>query len=263
MAFVRFDIFEFYRTYCDIISRSDHVSSRGMLNMLTKSMESRGRSWDNILDDLSKLMSGLNLSGGYHQFNCFYDFVFLACRENGQKNITVSRAISAWKLVLNGRFRLLRHWCNFIEEHQKHNISEDTWQQLLAFSRCVNENLEGYDAMGAWPVVIDDFVEYMYRINQLNICSTRDCSCSCGDMETPGIANTFSGLNLLPGSKRKLVSKKCGCRDSDSDSLITDINRRNSVGCLHSSPSACAVEDCLSKSPHGHQFDKKRRTSYT
>ncbi|XP_020257298.1 uncharacterized protein LOC109833867 isoform X7 [Asparagus officinalis] len=240
MAFVRFDIFEFYRTYCDIISRSDHVSSRGMLNMLTKSMESRGRSWDNILDDLSKLMSGLNLS-----------------------NITVSRAISAWKLVLNGRFRLLRHWCNFIEEHQKHNISEDTWQQLLAFSRCVNENLEGYDAMGAWPVVIDDFVEYMYRINQLNICSTRDCSCSCGDMETPGIANTFSGLNLLPGSKRKLVSKKCGCRDSDSDSLITDINRRNSVGCLHSSPSACAVEDCLSKSPHGHQFDKKRRTSYT
>ncbi|XP_020257299.1 DCN1-like protein 1 isoform X8 [Asparagus officinalis] len=240
MAFVRFDIFEFYRTYCDIISRSDHVSSRGMLNMLTKSMESRGRSWDNILDDLSKLMSGLNLS-----------------------NI-ISRAISAWKLVLNGRFRLLRHWCNFIEEHQKHNISEDTWQQLLAFSRCVNENLEGYDAMGAWPVVIDDFVEYMYsRINQLNICSTRDCSCSCGDMETPGIANTFSGLNLLPGSKRKLVSKKCGCRDSDSDSLITDINRRNSVGCLHSSPSACAVEDCLSKSPHGHQFDKKRRTSYT
>ena len=34
------------------------------------------------------------------------------------------------------------------QESQRHNISDDTWQQVLAFSRCVHENLEGYDPEG-------------------------------------------------------------------------------------------------------------------
>lgn len=34
------------------------------------------------------------------------------------------------------------------QKYQRHNISEDTWQQLLSFSRCVNEDLEGYDPRG-------------------------------------------------------------------------------------------------------------------
>ncbi|XLT56076.1 hypothetical protein HN873_048680, partial [Arachis hypogaea] len=38
----------------------------------------------------------------YQEFIQFYDFVFFMCRENGQKNISVSRAVTAWKLVLAG-----------------------------------------------------------------------------------------------------------------------------------------------------------------
>jgi hypothetical protein len=34
------------------------------------------------------------------------------------------------------------------QKYQRHNISEDTWQQILDFSRCVNEDLEGYDPRG-------------------------------------------------------------------------------------------------------------------
>lgn len=36
----------------------------------------------------------------------------------------------------------------FSQKNQRHNISEDTWRQVLAFSRCVHENLEGYDPEG-------------------------------------------------------------------------------------------------------------------
>ncbi|KAJ0680112.1 putative defective-in-cullin neddylation protein [Helianthus annuus] len=32
--------------------------------------------------------------------------------------------------------------------NQCHNICEDIWSQVLAFSRCVHENLEGYDPEG-------------------------------------------------------------------------------------------------------------------
>lgn len=44
---------------------------------------------------------------------------------------------------------------NAIQRNQRHNISEDTWQQVLAFSRCVHENLEGYDPEGiiAWDLL--------------------------------------------------------------------------------------------------------------
>lgn len=39
--------------------------------------------------------------------------------------------------------------CYHTQEHQRHNISVDTWQQVLAFSRCVNEDLDGYDPKGS------------------------------------------------------------------------------------------------------------------
>lgn len=35
-----------------------------------------------------------------------------------------------------------------LQKNQRYNISEDTWRQVLAFSRCVHENLEGYDPEG-------------------------------------------------------------------------------------------------------------------
>ncbi|XP_043724429.1 defective in cullin neddylation protein AAR3-like isoform X3 [Telopea speciosissima] len=142
-----FDIFEIYRRYCDITSGNKHAGSREALAQLLKLVESRvqksGRSI--IFDDLSRLMLQLNFMVDSCEFTRFYDFVFFVCRENVQKNITVTRAIIAWRLVLAGRFRLLNQWCEFVEKNQRHNISEDTWQQVLAFSRCVHEDLEGYD----------------------------------------------------------------------------------------------------------------------
>ncbi|KAK9116714.1 hypothetical protein Sjap_015661 [Stephania japonica] len=130
------------------------------------------------------------------RFICFYDFVFFLCRTNGQKNITIEMALAAWRLVLKGRFRLLNEWCNFVEKHQRYNISEDTWQQVLAFSRCVHEDLEGYDPKGAWPVIIDDFVEYMHRI--------RTSSCNCCEAEQTCMATDgFPGRKGFTGLKRK------------------------------------------------------------
>ncbi|KAG1334458.1 Defective in cullin neddylation protein [Cocos nucifera] len=285
----RLDIFEIYARYCDIVSRNDHATSKELLAVLSKSLEYCRQRREAIFNDIYKLMSCLDLSVDSRNFNCFYGFVFFFCRESGQKNITVHRAITAWRLVLNGRFRLLNQWCNFVQEHQRHNISEDTWQQVLAFSRCVNEDLEGYDPKGAWPVLIDDFVEHMYRcrISQSKNCSTEDYIFGFADMEEqPSISNTFSGLNLLPGSKRKppldtdehdeeeskllnptnsyhlmkpkRLKQNFVARSSDLPVSMVDgtadyhaeMNKYCSLGCLQTS--ACAVEDSLSKGFEGY-----------
>lgn len=213
----RFDIFEVFRRYCDIRkrnSRSDGEngyrendksensnSSREELRFLSQLVDESLCSRDSIFPEFPKVMSQLNLMGNFSEFSSFYEFVFFILREKGQKNLAVGRAITAWKILLAGRFRLLNQWCNFVEKYQRHNISEDTWCQVLAFSRCVHEDLEGYDPGGAWPVLIDDFVEHMYRITG----SSHDQVCSRGDTEDQALngEDYLPGLKSLPGSKRK------------------------------------------------------------
>ncbi|KAG8659535.1 defective in cullin neddylation protein AAR3 [Manihot esculenta] len=291
----RFDIFQIYQRYCGIRSGEQYEgerneqddaaqrgkSSRDALAQLLKFVELRVHTRSLIFDELERLMSNLEFMVDFSEFSRFYDFVFFMLRENGQKNITVSKAVTAWRLVLAGRFRLLNQWCDFVEENQRHNISEDTWQQVLAFSRCVHENLEGYDPEGAWPVLIDDFVEHMYRVSGSN----KDTSffCNCGDSESQSCVfeDPLPGLKVIPGLKRKLPSLQNEEMDSSGSLFpdytnlnLTPYSKRNRLisqrplnwednppgnsasDCMeitkHNSPmgstkSVCAVEGCLSR----------------
>ncbi|KAF0906879.1 hypothetical protein E2562_013271 [Oryza meyeriana var. granulata] len=125
--------FQAYQKYYDIVSTFSNTNTREALAELSQVIDGMGGLRDAIFNDIPKLMSALDLDDA-HRFSIFYDFVFFISRENGQKNISVQRAVGAWRMVLNGRFRLLDRWCNFVEKYQRYNISEDVWQQLLAFS---------------------------------------------------------------------------------------------------------------------------------
>ncbi|KAJ4707435.1 Defective in cullin neddylation protein [Melia azedarach] len=313
----RLTIFDIYGRYCEIKSKNADVCAEGyrqddesqkakfsreQLAELFNLVESTVHTRISVFDELFKLMSQLDLMTDFSEFSRFYDFVFFMCRENGQKNITVSRAVTAWRLVLAGRFRLLNQWCDFVEKNQQHNVSEDTWQQVLAFSRCVHENLEGYDPEGAWPVLIDDFVEHMYRVSGSN--ENPNFFCSCGDSESQscGYEEPLPGLKIFPGLKRKssdiekdemessdihfpnfadqnhiLISKRSrpianrqlnredNPPGSSGDDCMEIVRHNCSLG---SSKSHCAVERCLSKGFAGLftrpyvQLDRGRRLSY-
>ncbi|KAJ9562684.1 hypothetical protein OSB04_007844 [Centaurea solstitialis] len=100
------------------------------------------------------------------KFKEIYNFAFGWAKEKGQKSLALDTAIGMWQLLFEEKqWPLVDHWCQFLQARHNKAISRDTWSQLLEFARSVDPTLSNYDAEGAWPYLIDEFVEYLTENN--------------------------------------------------------------------------------------------------
>jgi len=71
-------------------------------------------------------------------------------------------AKALWGLILEGRFEHLALWLEFLET-KTHSIPKDTYVLLLEFVYSINSDFTNYDENSAWPVMIDEFVEFAHE----------------------------------------------------------------------------------------------------
>ncbi|KAF6254897.1 Cullin binding-domain-containing protein [Scenedesmus sp. NREL 46B-D3] len=203
-ASVEFDMLQqAYVEFASALGDPCGQSNKARLFQLSDQLQAQGVYGDNALHLLQRYGSQINWQGMSQEvFSSFYRFVYFICREPSKRNVQVSTAVAAWQLVLCGRFRLLERWCSYVSTHHKANVVlEDTWRQVLDFSRTVHEDLSNYDAASAWPVLLDDFVEHIkgsrrHRTPHLSL-EPLDI------LSSPWAARTITAVSPRSGSKRR------------------------------------------------------------
>lgn len=101
------------------------------------------------------------------KFRQIWQFAYLFSREKGQKIVQLDVALAMWDLLLPiTNWRHAEAWKDFLRTHHKRAVSRDTWNQLLDFIVSTAPNFSNYDDSGAWPYLLDEFVELMRKQQQ-------------------------------------------------------------------------------------------------
>jgi len=96
------------------------------------------------------------------EFKDFYRWLFDFVKdESERKTIDASTAVDMWNLVMLKHFPLLPKWIKFLESQGQKTVSQDLWTMTYEFARDVKSDLSNYDPDGAWPGLVDEFVDYV------------------------------------------------------------------------------------------------------
>jgi len=120
-------------------------------------------SHSDICDRLKAIFAGT--TGNATALRTLHSFTHKFCREDERvRNIDVGSALIMLKLLHERSFsEHVKSISAFIEQNAavtKRGISHDEWMMILQFCREVEPDCSNYQDDGAWPVLLDDYVEW-------------------------------------------------------------------------------------------------------
>lgn len=116
-------------------------------------------------DSISKIQQKLeylrNQLNDPHTFKGIYRYAYDFARDKDQRSMDMETARVMLQLLLGKHWPLFTQFAQFLDQSKYKVINKDQWCNILEFSRTINHDLANYDLDGAWPVMLDEFVEWL------------------------------------------------------------------------------------------------------
>jgi len=103
-------------------------------------------------------------------FKNIYRYAYDFARDRDQRSLDMDTGKAMLQLLLGKHWPLYGSFHAFLEQSKYKVINKDQWCNILEFSRSIQPDLSNYDEDGAWPVLLDEFVEWLKsRPNELGV----------------------------------------------------------------------------------------------
>ncbi|CAD5234668.1 unnamed protein product [Bursaphelenchus xylophilus] len=110
-------------------------------------MRNQVSNWRNEIKDTQK-------------FKQLYQFAFNYAKSAATRFLEIDTAVAYWNLIFEDRDSRVPIWIEFLKNNKTRGVSRDTWNLFFDFLVQTMDTYDNYDAEGAWPVMIDEFVDY-------------------------------------------------------------------------------------------------------
>eukprot|EP00794_Sanderia_malayensis_P007434 gene7434-8256_t len=93
-------------------------------------------------------------------FKKIYRYAFDFSREKNQRSLDIDTGKGMLEILLRDIWPQLYMFFEYLNQTKYQVINRDQWNSILEFIRTVDPAFNNYDVEGAWPVMLDEFVEY-------------------------------------------------------------------------------------------------------
>lgn len=73
----------------------------------------------------------------------------------------IETAKAMLQLLLSKAWPLYSDFAEFMQQTKARVINKDQWNNIFEFSKTIHTDLSNYSIDGAWPVLLDDFVDFL------------------------------------------------------------------------------------------------------
>ncbi|XP_037940268.1 DCN1-like protein 4 [Teleopsis dalmanni] len=116
---------------------------------------------DSAIKMQSKIEHLKNYLNDPNIFKSIYRYAYDFAKDTDQRSMDLVTAKAMMQLLLGKHWSLFAQFAQFLDQSKYKVINKDQWCNILEFSRTINVDLSNYDIDGAWPVMLDEFVEWL------------------------------------------------------------------------------------------------------
>ncbi|XP_071950156.1 DCN1-like protein 4 [Antedon mediterranea] len=117
------------------------------------------------VDSINKLQGKLDylrsLLNDPPTFKQIYRFAFDFARKKDKRGLDYDIARTLLRLLLGRQWVLYNSFQQFLDQTNCKVVNKDQWCNILEFSRTILPDLSNHDEDGAWPVMLDEFVDWL------------------------------------------------------------------------------------------------------